>query len=171
MAEYWDLFDEDRKPLGRTIMRGKLVSLGGEYHVVVMIMTMNSHGQLLCTLRSPEKSNYPNLWEITAGSVIAGEDSFSAAKRELFEETGIGVSDDEIRFVKTVKENTAFIDCYFVRRDVGIDQLHLQEGETVKAKWVGKAEFENLIAQKKMAFPVARRYHQLYDFLMQEGFI
>ena len=47
----------------------------------------------------------------------------------------------------------------------------MQEGETVSAKWVNKAEFENMIAQKKLAFPVARRYGELYDFLMQEGFI
>jgi 8-oxo-dGTP pyrophosphatase MutT (NUDIX family) len=170
MAEYWDLFDENRRPLGKTVVRGKMPSMCGEFHVVVMIMTMNSHGQLLCTLRSHEKSNYPNLWEITAGSVVAGEDSFSAAKRELFEETGISAGDD-LRFVKTVKENTAFIDCYFLRRDVDISDIRFQEGETVDAKWVGKAEFENMIARKKTAFPVSRRYAQLYDFLMQEGFI
>jgi 8-oxo-dGTP pyrophosphatase MutT (NUDIX family) len=170
MAEYWDLYDDDREPLGRTIQRGKMTSLCGEYHVVVMIMTMNTHGQLLCTLRSPDKATYPNLWEVTAGSAIAGEDSLTAAKRELFEETGI-VAGDELEFVQTVKENSAFIDCYFLRRDVEISQIRLQDGETVKAKWVGKTEFENMIAQKKMAFPVARRYVQLYDFLMQEGFI
>jgi 8-oxo-dGTP pyrophosphatase MutT (NUDIX family) len=147
-----------------------MTSLCGEYHVVVMIMTMNTHGQLLCTLRSPDKATYPNLWEVTAGSAIAGEDSLTAAKRELFEETGI-VAGDELEFVQTVKENSAFIDCYFLRRDVEISQIRLQDGETVKAKWVGKTEFENMIAQKKMAFPVARRYVQLYDFLMQEGFI
>ncbi len=171
MAEYWDLYDEKRHPLGRQIMRGQLEAQKGEFHVVVMIMTMNSHGQLLCTLRSPDKATYPNLWEITAGSVLAGEDSLSGARRELFEETGIAADDDEMCFVTTVKENTAFIDCYFVRRDVEINALKLQEGETVRAKWVGKDEFENMIAQKKIAFPVTRRYLQLHDFLMQEGFI
>lgn len=171
MAEYWDLYDEERKPLGRTVLRGKMDPLSGEYHIVVMIATMNSHGQLLCTLRSPDKSNYPNVWELTAGSALAGEDSLTAAKRELREETGIIVSDDELRLITTVKENTAFIDCYFVRRDLPIEQLTLQEGETVDAKYVTRAEFENLIAQKRMAFPVARRYGQIYDFLMQEGFL
>ncbi len=170
-AEYWDLYDEDRKPLGRQILRGSMTSSSGEYHIVVMVMTMNSQGKLLCTLRSHEKSKYPDLWEITAGSVLAGEESFAAAKRELFEETGISVNDCEIRFVRTVQENTAFIDCYFVRRDIDIADIVLQDGETSAAKWVGRSEFENMIAQKKVAFPVARRYNQLYDFLMQEGFL
>lgn len=171
MAEFWDLFDDDRKPLGRTIRRGKMTPLSGEYHIVVLIVTMNSHGEILCTLRSPKKSKYPNLWEVTAGSVIAGEESRHAAARELFEETGIKTDENELTFIKSVKENTAFIDCYFLRRDVDIKDIVFQEGETVSAKWVGKAEFENMITQKKMAFPVARRYAQLYDFLMQEGFI
>lgn len=171
MAEYWDLYDEERRPLGRTVLRGKMNPLSGEYHVVVMIVTMNSQGKLLCTLRSPEKSNYPGVWELTAGSALAGEDSVTAAKRELKEETGIEVTDDELRFIMTVKENTAFIDCYFVRSDTPVEQLTLQEGETVDARYVSRAEFENLIARKRMAFPVARRYNQLYDFLMQEGFL
>ena len=171
MEEYWDLYDEQRKPLGRSVKRGFLSAADNAFHVVVMIATMDSHGRLLCTLRSPDKQTYPGVWEITAGSVLSGEDSLSAAARELREETGISVSSDELRFIKTVKETTAFIDCYFLRKCLDIEDIVLQEGETVSAKWVNKAEFENMIAQKKLAFPVARRYGELYDFLMQEGFI
>lgn len=169
--ELWDLYDEERRPLGRTAVRGEMTPGVGLYHVVVMIVTMNSRGQLLCTLRSPDKATYPSLWELTAGSAVAGEDSFSAAKRELLEETGIRVADNEIRYVMTVKEATAFIDCYFVRRDIPAEDIILQQGETVSAKWVGRSEFENMIAQKKVAFPVARRYGQLFGFLMAEGFL
>lgn len=171
MDEYWDLFNEEREPLGYTALRGRLSPLSGEYHIVVMIVTMNSHGKILCTLRSPDKSTYPNAWELTAGSVIAGEDSFHAALRELREETGIIAAPADMKFIKTVKETTAFIDCYFLRHDAEISELTLQEGETVDAKWVSRAEFENMIAQKKLAFPVARRYNELFDYLMQEGFL
>ena len=171
MAEYWDLFDEERRPLGRTVVRGGMEPMNNEYHIVVMIVTMNSHGQILCTLRSPDKTSYPNVWELTAGSALAGEDSYSAAVRELREETGIVAQEGELKFLMTVKESTAFIDCYFLRHDAEISELTLQEGETVDARWVSRSEFENLIARKKMAFPVARRYHQLFDKLMQEGFL
>ncbi|MBP3272814.1 MAG: NUDIX domain-containing protein [Ruminococcus sp.] len=171
MTEYWDLYDEDRRPLGRTVRRGKMNGMNGEYHIVVMIATMNSHGQLLCTLRSPEKPTYPNVWELTAGSVIAGEDSRTAALRELREETGIVIPDSELKFIMTVKESTAFIDCYIVHCDTPAEELTLQEGETADAKFVSRHEFENMISRKRVAFPVARRYHQLYDYLMQEGFL
>ncbi len=168
--ELWDLYDDERRPLNRTAVRGEMTAGSGLYHVVVMIITMNSRGQLLCTLRSPDKATYPGLWELTAGSAVAGEDSFTAAKRELFEETGIK-ADDDLRYVMTVKEATAFIDCYFVRRDIPAEEIVLQQGETSAAKWVGRQEFENMIAQKKVAFPVSRRYNQLFGFLMAEGFL
>lgn len=171
MSEYWDLYDEERRPVGQTAERGSLGFLSGVFHIVVMIATMNSRGELLCTLRSPEKVTYPSVWELTAGSVLAGEDSLSAAVRELREETGITAEPSELKFIKSVKETTAFIDCYFLRRDIPIEDIVFQEGETVGAKWVGRSEFENMLAQKKIAFPVARRYSELFDFLMQEGFI
>ena len=169
--EYRDLYDEHRKPLGRTAKRGSGSLNEGEFHVVVMIATMDSHGRLLCTLRSPEKSSYPGVWELTAGSVLAGEDSVSAAVRELREETGISAQPEELKLFGTVTEKNAFIDCYFLRRDVELSEIVLQEGETADARLVSKSEFENMIAQKKIAFPVARRYSELYPLLMQEGFI
>lgn len=168
--EYWDLYDGERRPLGRVVRRGKLPSDQGLYHVAVMIVTMNSRGRLLCTLRSPGKITSPNMWEITAGSAVAGEESPDAARRELFEETGIDAGGD-LRYVMTVKEATAFMDCYFLRREVAIDDIILQEGETVRAKWVTRAEFENMIARGRVAFSVVRRYRQLFGFLMDEGFL
>lgn len=170
MAEYWDLYDENRQPLGRKALRGSMKPMSGEYHVAVMIVTMNSHGKLLCTLRSKDKDTYPGLWEFTAGSALAGENSEQAARRELFEETGIDAG-DRLRFICSIRENTAFMDCFFLRYDADISEIKLQKGETEGARWVGKAELENMIAQKKVAFPVTRRYSELFSFLMQEGFI
>lgn len=168
--EYWDLFDGERRPLGRVIRRGRLPSDSGLYHVAVMIVVLNSRGQLLCTLRSPDKPMYPNMWEITGGSAVAGEESSAAARRELFEETGIEAGGD-LRYIMTIKEATAFMDCYFLRREVAAEDIVLQQGETVKAKWVTRAEFENMIARGRVAFPVVRRYRQLFGFLMDEGFL
>ena len=171
MSEYWDVFDENRKPLNSTVKRGEHEFKKGEYHIVVTIVTMNMRGKLLCTLRSYEKPNYPDRWEMTAGSVLAGEDSLTAAKRELFEETGIKADDDELKFIKSVREASAFVDCYFVRKNVDLSQIVLQDGETVAVKWVDRNEFKKMLAQKQFANPVERRFFQLKDFLVQQGFV
>lgn len=60
----------------------------GEYHLSVHVWLLNHNGEFLLIKRSPNKG-YPNMWESTGGSAIAGDDSLSAAIREVKEETGL----------------------------------------------------------------------------------
>lgn len=70
--ELWDLYDEHRAPLGRTHQRG-LPLAPGEYHLAVIVVIVNSRGEVLLTRRSPEKAVCPGWWENTGGAVQAGE--------------------------------------------------------------------------------------------------
>ena len=65
MAEYWDLYDADRKALGRTIRRGDAFA-EGEYYVCCEVWVQNSEGKLLLTQRHPDKKA-GGLWEFTGG--------------------------------------------------------------------------------------------------------
>lgn len=154
--ELWDLYDGKRQPLGRTHNR-KNPMLPGENHVVVDVWTVNSAHEVLLTLRHPDKREYPNCWENTAGSVLAGETSRQGAVRELFEETGIPAAETELRFLGTFKEETAFVDTYVVRRDSAVSDLTMQDGETVGAKWVTLTELDRMIADGSLAYPVGKR--------------
>ena len=87
MPEYWDIYDKDRRKTGRFQERGKPPASPEDYHLVVEIWTVNRQGQILLTLRDPQKDAYPGLWEVTGGSALAGETSRRAACRELREET------------------------------------------------------------------------------------
>ena len=66
MSEIWDLYDRDRNPLGVTHVRGHYLPKG-TYHIAVGIWTVNSKNEVLLTLRSPQKRDWPNVWENTAG--------------------------------------------------------------------------------------------------------
>ena len=48
MAEYWDIFDMDRRSTGRQHLRGTPMA-DGDYHLVVNIWVVNSAGQVLLT--------------------------------------------------------------------------------------------------------------------------
>ena len=85
--ELWDLYDKDRRPLGRTHQRGLPVPPGA-YHLAVIVVILNPKGEVLLTRRAPEKDACPGWWENTGGSVLAGETSLEAITRELREETG-----------------------------------------------------------------------------------
>ncbi|MEJ6952122.1 NUDIX hydrolase [Natronospora cellulosivora (SeqCode)] len=158
--EKWDLFDESRKPLNRTHIRGDKLLLG-EYHIVVDIWTVNSDNEILLTLRHPDKKIYPNFWENTGGSVLTGETSRAGAVRELFEETGINVKEDNLVLLGTKKEVTAFVDTYIVRRNISVTDLTMQEGETIAAQWVSIAKLDELIDNGEIALPVVKRLEPL----------
>jgi len=166
--EYWDLYDKNRKPLNKIHQRGVPLN-DREYHIVVSVITVNSKNQILITHRDPNKEIYPDLWEITAGSVISGETSINAALRELFEETGINVSADELIKIDTVMGTTkgrlAFIDIYMLKKDIEINELKMQPGETTEAKWGTFEQFEEMAEKGEVARSTAKRFDAVKGML------
>ena len=65
MAEYWDIFDMDRRSTGRQHLRGTPMA-DGDYHLVVNIWVVNSAGQVLLTQRHPDIP-FGLKWACTAG--------------------------------------------------------------------------------------------------------
>lgn len=168
--ELCDLYDKNCMPLGRTAVRGSRLKKG-EYYLVVFVWVFNGRGQLLLTKRSPEKLSFPNKWNMTGGAVQAGESSLQAVQRELFEETGIRAEPGEFIRVETYRRagKNDICDVYFLCRDVALDELVMQKGETCGAIWVSRQELERMIAQDLVAKPDAERYRalgeQLNDYL------
>ncbi len=163
--ELWDLLDKDRHPLGATHPRGRQYPMPkGTYHLVVTVFTVSADGRLLLTRRDMKKNMYPGYLEVTGGSGIAGEDSLTAALRELFEETGIdgrtANGGEGLDFLCTVQEPSAFMDCYLARLDIPAEAVKttLQAGETTETAWVSLWDFETLIHEGKIPPPVAMRY-------------
>lgn len=158
--ELWDLYDAERRPLGRKHLRGRPMKKGC-YHLAVFVWVFDRHGRLLLTKRSPEKPAFPNLWALTGGAVMAGESSIHAVRRELFEETGIRARYSEFSMIDTYRRNNCFCDVYFLKKTVPQDRLVMQEGETCDAKWVTRAEFELMAERRQIAEPDVKRYAQL----------
>ena len=98
--EYWDLYDKNRQKLNKIHLRGKELN-EGEYHIVVNIWIINDQNKILLTKRHPNKI-WPLKWECTGGSVIAGEDSFTGAIREVEEEIGIRLKKENGKLIDTI---------------------------------------------------------------------
>lgn len=154
--ELWDEYDKDGKLTGRTIVRGEPIDEGA-YHLVVSVWVCDPMGRLLVTLRAPDKDTYPNVWENTAGSALAGETSRDAAARELYEETGILAEAGSLVLLKRLKSRQAFIDIYFLRLRDMRGELKLQAGETAAYRWVTLDELDDMILGHEFAAPVVRR--------------
>ena len=144
-VELWDVLDENRNPTGRTVERGGFVLDPGEYHLVVHIWVLNSKGEFLIQRRSEDKEPMPGEWAATGGAAISGEDSFTAARRELFEELGIATNRDTLLPLVTLKRKNSFLDVWYTVYDEPLDNLPLQSSEVAEIKLVSKEELLTMI--------------------------
>ena len=156
MAEYWDLYDADRNPLGRTIKRGDAFA-EGEYYVCCEVWIQNSEGKLLMTQRHPDKKA-GGLWEFTGGGVLAGETTKQACVRELEEELGVSAEETELSLLEVYQHKNYFMDIFVIKRDVDTATLKLQPSEVVDAKWVSREELLRMIEEKQVVWSVGLRY-------------
>lgn len=136
MPEIWDVYDEHRIQKPYTHPRGEPLQ-PGDFHLVVEIWTFTPEDKLLLTLRHPDKP-FGSTWECTGGSALAGEDSLTAARRELLEETGLDMSSAIPTLLTTVTDpdKHTIYDLYAVRLDFSLDDVTLQDGETVDKRLV-----------------------------------
>lgn len=143
--EIWDVLDENGALTGKTALRGKGVLKSGEYHLVVHIWIMSSTGQFLIQRRADDKKLMPGEWAATGGAAISGEDSFAAAKRELFEELGIKSDKQSLKKLERIKRRNSLLDVWAIVCDVSENELVLQRSEVAEAKWVTKEQLCQMI--------------------------
>ena len=126
----------------------------GTYHLVVHVWVRNSQGQFLLTQRAPNKG-YPLLWEATGGSAIAGDDSLTAALREMREETGLELDPACGKVLMTKIGDYYIADIWLFEQDLDLTHAILQEGETCGIRW---ATEEALLALDKAGLFVPYSY-------------
>ena len=142
--ECWDVLDARRRPTGRLHRRGDPLA-AGEYHLVVQVWIQNREGAFLLTRRAPNKGN-SLLWETVGGSAVAGDDSRSAAIREVREETGIVLNSEEGTLLETHRGVNAFCDVWKFRCEFELEKVAFQPGETCAAMAADREKLRALCA-------------------------
>lgn len=143
--EKWDILNSEGEPTGRTTLRGQCKFKLGEYHLVVHIWVVSSKGELLIQRRSENKKLMPGEWAATGGAAISGEDSYTAANRELYEELGIPSNKYNLKKLARIKRRNSLLDIWFINTDIKIEKLRLQKSEVAAAKWVDLNKLKSMI--------------------------
>ena len=116
MIERWDVYDDERRIIGRMDKGAQMVP--GTRRLAVHVWIQNGRGEYLIGRRAAEKPGWPGLWECTAGAAIAGEDGLQAALRETREELGIELDPAKGEMIRAILPRTRFwmCGCFCMRR-------------------------------------------------------
>lgn len=138
--ELFDLYDYQRRPTGKTMVRGG-ERPEGLYHPVVHIVIFHPDGRMLIQQRQPFKEGWPNYWDVSVGgSAQAREDSPTAAMRETREELGLTINLTGQRPALTNCSGGAFDDIYILELPVELSELRLQPEEVQSAAFATQDE-------------------------------
>lgn len=143
MKERWDIYDENGIVTGRTMVRGRTAY--GDYMLCVIVFIYNSNLQFLVQKRALTKNSYPGVWDVTSGAVLAGEQSIDAVKREVLEELGLHIRNEDVQFVGRLKRTGSLADVYFIKMDYELDKCILQKEEVEAVKSVDISDIITLV--------------------------
>ncbi len=150
--EYFDLYDSNGQKLNKIVPRGTKLQ-GDEYHIVVNVWIRNQKGQYLIQQRNKLSDKLPFLWDCTAGSAISGDTSLETAAKETFEELGILLNKEKLKFIKryTIKDNYAsfILDTYLIEENILLKDLRIDKSEVKDAKYASMKEIIEQLKQGK----------------------
>ena len=162
--EFNDIYDKDRNLTGKTHRRGTLWRKG-EYGLVVCVWVYDGKGNLLLTRRAPEKS-FAGTWENSGGAALAGETSLQAIVRELREETGVQARPEEFELLSRSRDRRCHYDFYCLKRDIPVDEIVLQPGETDGVMWASFSQVHAMVESGQICKIIGKQFLRQEQMLL-----
>lgn len=164
--ELLDIYDHEGKKLNYSISR-EVAHKEGLWHKIACMFIINSNGEVLMQKRSQLKKSNPNGWGCSAsGHIDAGENIITGALRELNEEIGVLITEEELNFIGTVYEDYEtnnmkikhIAEIYLIHKDISLNDLTLQEEEVSDAKYytIDEAEKTDFAQKHKGIFELLK---------------
>ena len=79
------------------------------------------------------KNNISGLCSTIGGHVLYNEDSKTSIIREVKEELGIDIANDDIKYIGSILFGVPFGDIYYLEKDIDIDNIKLQKEKITKS--------------------------------------
>ena len=144
--EMLEIYDENNNDLGYDLER-KEVHEKNLYHHHVSAWIMNNEGKILLQQRSFTKKKNPGKWAKTGGHVESNETEEYAIKREVFEEIGIKLKDNQIKNIEIFKSKSKenyYTYGYIIFTNLKENEFILQKEEVEKVKYFEIEELEKI---------------------------
>ena len=163
-TELIDVLDENGILTGEVLPRSE-VHKRGLWHRAIVVAIVNEKNEILLQQRSEKKEKNAGMWDISvAGHISAGQDSLSAAAREINEEIsvllGYRTEIKDFRYMYCFRKEQVFkrdfierqFYDFFILRTNGIDDktLFFQKEEVQAIKFVDLNSIQKMIANNEL---------------------
>lgn len=132
----------------------------GICHGISAIGLIDNEGRLLIQKRSKSKKSEPNKWDLSsAGHIDVNETPEKAAIREMHEELGIKVAENDLKLIGTylnkIRLNEElyinhFTYLFVVIKKIDVGKITMQQSEVSNIRFVNKREYIDLLNKGKM---------------------
>ena len=123
----------------------------GRYHRVVEAWIRTPDGRYILQKRSMNKKNYPGYWSCTAcGSAIKGETPEEAMIREMQEEMGIRLREDELILDRIITEFPAHYYIYRIEKELTESDITMDPEEVDDFIFLDKDAIMNWVETRHM---------------------
>ena len=153
--ELLDVYDDNGNITGEYVERGpKTKELEPHKHIAICVIFIeNSKHQFLIQKTSEEKDS---VFASTGGHVDKGETPSNSIIREVKEELGIDISNDNVESLGFVRYERPLWYLYYLNKDIDINDIHVQEEEVQSVQYMSIDEINKLIENNQM-----RKSHEI----------
>lgn len=180
MEELLDVLDDNGIKTGVILPRSE-VHKKGLWHRIIVVAIINEKNEILIQQRSHNKDKNPDMWDISVtGHLSAGQDSLTAATREISEEVsvslGYSVEVKDFRFMFSFRKEEKVSDNhldrqfydFFILRQEGLNEnnIKFQTSEVQAIKFVTISELNDM-REKNLMVKRDECYNELSNYLFR----
>jgi 8-oxo-dGTP pyrophosphatase MutT (NUDIX family) len=145
-VETCDIVDGFGNRTGRVATRGTYLA-AGEFYPVVHVWIRDEFRNYLIQQRAFHLASGPGIWATTVGYVLAGEESVSAAIREVQEELGIQIFPLHLKRIDRHALENRVEDVWLADVLSSSIGTPIPGTEVADWKWVSTVELQQLVSQ------------------------
>ena len=126
--ELLDIYVNNGHKTNKQVIRGdKNTVLNDNEHIAVSIIFIeNSNGEFLIQKTSKDRGND---FSSTGGHVTNGETPLEAVKREVKEELGVSIDNDDIKYLGFIIYDIPIRFLYYLKKDIKLEDIKVQKEE------------------------------------------
>ena len=161
--ELLDVYDSNGNVTGRKIIRGdKTAVLDVNEHIAVAVIFIeNDNGEFLIQKTSKEKGGE---FSSTGGHVDSGETPLMSIKREVKEELGVNVDNEEIEEYGFMLFDMPLRYLFYLKKNIPINKITIQKEEVDCVEYMSISKINELIESNQML----KSHGIMFNELMQK---